>query len=432
MPTDNILLITMDDMRYDEMRYMPQTLKLIGGRNGIEFAWAFCDVPLCSPTRAGIYSGQLVRYHGIISNTTALGSTLYNNSTFKAIDNAGYRVGMIGKFFTDLIGSAVRPGFDFWRALQSVTAYGIYDADSYSVYDGTSTITPTQYQDHYLAGQGIDFIRGTEPWCLWYAPTSNHWPWQDPPNHTTEWAWKDFPFTQEASVADKPSWIQALPALTAQIITDTRIDQRHRLRELLAADDAIAAMVNTIVASGNADHTTILFHSDNGNMMGEHRITGGTLENTVTYKNMPYQASMHVPVLARIPGVPGPAKITAPVYAAQDIVKTMYARTGATALLSNQGGSSLANIAVNPSSFATRQLLGFRDGTGDALGIPSADVITDAQYRLTRYQGQSDPNKYELYDLIGDPDELTNQAYSGGTWLTLRNAMEASLNALLA
>jgi N-acetylglucosamine-6-sulfatase len=439
MPTDNILLITADDMRYDEMKYMPKTWALLGRTHGTEFTWAHCNIPLCSPTRAGIMTGQLSRYHNVLNNTNNLTSSTsvplgqYQQSTFVAIHNHGYRVGHIGKFFTDLAGNAVKPGFDFWRALQNITPYGIYDSESYAVFDGTSTVTHSDYQDHYLTGQAIDFIRGSEPWCLWYCPTSDHWPWQSPPNHTLEWQYKDFPLAIESDVSDKPSWIQGLPALSSAEIQYIYEDERNRLRELLALDDSIAAMVNTIEATGQMDHTTIIFHSDNGNMMGEHRIAGASPESTVINKNVPYMAATHVPLLCRGPLFAAGNVATSPVSLSVDIVATMLARTGATAILPNQGGSNLVNIAVNPSTFTARKLLGYRDAGGDGLGFPTADFITDIQYRLIRHQGQSDPDKYELYDLVNDPNEYVNQAYNAtGIWPALRSSMETSLNTLLA
>jgi N-acetylglucosamine-6-sulfatase len=427
----NFLIITADDMRADELRYMPNLRRFLLAQ-GTNFTAARCNVPLCSPTRAGIVTGQLSRYHAITTNADNPTTTQYNNSTFKALDNAGYRVGLVGKFITALAGVAVKPGFDFWRAIvgDGGSGYGIYEPLTYEIYDGTSTTQPGIYQDHYLAGQAIDFIRGSEPWCLWYCPTSPHWPWDSsPPNHQNEWASSDFPITFETDVSDKPAYIQALTAPDAAAQAGLVAEERFRLRELLALDDTVGALMATIQATGNASDTTVLFVSDNGNMLGEHRIYSTTPGARASLKNVLYEPSLRVPMVAVGPDFTRQT-CTVPVNH-QDMVATMHTLAGSTPLAANQAGTALHTIAATPGSYSTRQLLHYRNTAGDAQGYPTADAITTATRKLIRYQGQTGTDQYEMYDLDTDPNELTNVANGGGR-LTERNTLETALNALLA
>jgi N-acetylglucosamine-6-sulfatase len=423
----NFLVITMDDMRADEMRYMPNVRRLLCGR-GTTFTGCRANVPLCSPARTGIITGQYSKDHGCEDNGD---TTSWDDSVFETLGTAGYRVGGIGKMVTHLYGQTVKPGFDYWRALQTSTAYGIYDPDDFDIYDGTSTTNYTDiYQDHLLARFGIDFVTAdyTTPWCLWYCPTADHWPFSSPPNHADEWAYRDFPLDLESSVTDKPSWIQALTAVDADIEALLQADQRIRLRELLAADDAIGAMVNTIYATGQADDTTIMFTSDNGNMMGEHRLYYDTVDSAVTMKNAPYDPSMLVPLVAVGPGFTRQT-VTVPTLQ-QDITATMFDVANVSPVLTDQAGVSLVDVAASPSGYSSRELLHRRiQQVGDP--IPSADGITTATRKLWRYEGETGTDEFEMYDLDSDPNELTNVANDGGR-LTERNALEASLNALLA
>jgi len=423
---DNILLIMMDDMRYDELQYMTKTRELLGGQNGTEYTWCHCNTPLCSPTRAAIMTGQLSKHHTIVTNSMNT-APLYADSTFVAIGLQGYNVGLVGKFFTDLAAETMKAGFDYWRALKGETAYGIYDSVDYIITDGINNFFPDKYQDHYLTGQAVNFMRDTEPWCLWYCPTSNHWPWQDPPNHQDEYLFKDFTIPVETDRSDQPSFIQSLSNPTEEEKQFLIKDERARLRELQSADDSVAAFVNLIEATGMMDHTTIIFTSDNGNMMGEHGIFGRFADSTVINKNVPYSQAMRVPLLIRSPLFPKGEKVSVPTQHA-DIVTTMLARAGANAQRPNQAGSSLLNIAVNPAGFANRGLLGYRDTAGDGLTLPSADMWTTATHRLVRWQGQSPPNTYQLFDLIADPGENTNIAYSN---VGLRNSMETAMQTAL-
>lgn len=428
----NVLVILMDDMRYDELKYMPNTRRMLAGR-GTTFTQCRTNVPLCSPSRGAVYTGQLSKDSGLETNSDIPDTTQFNNSAFVPINTAGYRVGMVGKFFIAAVAGSVRPGFDTWRALVGDTGsgFGIYDTTGYEIYDGSSTIEPTSYQDHYFAGQAVDFIRGSEPWCLWYCPTSPHYPnFDGPPNHTTEWALSDFPITYETDVADKPSWIQALSAPSDEVKQQIQDEQRVRRQELLAADDAIGAMVATIDATGQSDDTTVIFTSDNGVALGEHRIYGNNALSRTGRKNLLYDVCMHVPLVCYGPGFDR-ATVTAPT-TLQDVTATMHDVTGTTALLSDQAGVSLVDIAADPTTYLSRQLLHFRDDAGSNDGFPNADAITTSTRKLIRHQGETGTDEFELYDLENDPNELTNRANDGGSWATELSTLETALDALLA
>ena len=59
----NILLIIADDMRYDQLQYMPNVRRLIADK-GRTFSQVRCNVPLCQPARVGLMTGQMSKYNG--------------------------------------------------------------------------------------------------------------------------------------------------------------------------------------------------------------------------------------------------------------------------------------------------------------------------------------------------------------------------------
>jgi N-acetylglucosamine-6-sulfatase len=430
----NLLIITTDDQRYDEMIYMPQTRKL--ARTGTQFTACRTNVPLCSPARAGIFSGQYSRYHAVLTNSNNPSTTITDNSVFVALHNAGYRTGMIGKFFAALLAHPVATGFDFWRTIagDGGSGYGIYEPTTYTIYDGSAAwpggvVSPGTYQEDYLKSQALTFVAGTQPWVLWYCPTNPHWPFVSPPSHKYEWLGRDWTTSLESDVTDKPSWIQALPAPSGADLIELQSEQRERLRELLAVDDTVAALAAAV--PGN---TTIIFTSDNGNMLGEHRLVGASGEEgagaIAGTKNILYDAAMRVPLFAVGANFPAKQIVTQPT-THQDITATMIDLGAATALLGNQAGVSLKTIAASPASYNSRQLLHYRDTSGDANAFPTADAITTMTRKLIRHQGKTGTDQFEMYDLDTDPGELVNVANVGGR-LTERNALETSLNTLLA
>jgi arylsulfatase A-like enzyme len=89
--------------------------------------------------------------------------------------------------------------------------------------------------------------------------------------------------------------VQVLPRLTADIIATTDDFYRKRLETLLAVDELVGGLIETLEASGALDNTYIFFTSDNGYHLGEHRI--------IKDKGAPYEESISMPLVVRGPGV---------------------------------------------------------------------------------------------------------------------------------
>ena len=98
----------------------------------------------------------------------------------------------------------------------------------------------------------------------------------------------------EADVDDKPAWVQALPGLTDDQIALLDDRYRRRLRSLLAVDEMVASLIETLDAAGALENTYIVFTSDNGYHLGEHGLPLG--------KQSPYDESLRVPLIVRGPG----------------------------------------------------------------------------------------------------------------------------------
>jgi N-acetylglucosamine-6-sulfatase len=60
-------------------------------------------------------------------------------------------------------------------------------------------------------------------------------------------------------------------------------------------DDLVETVVRTFTRLGQLDRTYLVYTSDNGFHMGEHRLLPG--------KNLPYEEDIRVPLVARGPGV---------------------------------------------------------------------------------------------------------------------------------
>ena len=112
----NVIVIVVDDLRFDEFGagghpYLetPNIDRL--AVEGAMFMNGFHAVPLCSPNRASIMTGQYPSRHGVIDNV-ARNRLSHQLQTFpQAMQAAGYETGFLGKW---PMGNdpTPRPGFD--------------------------------------------------------------------------------------------------------------------------------------------------------------------------------------------------------------------------------------------------------------------------------------------------------------------------------
>ncbi len=78
---------------------------------------------------------------------------------------------------------------------------------------------------------------------------------------------------------------------------------RKRIRSLQAVDRGVARLVHTLRVTKQLDNTYIVFASDNGFHLGQHRMPAG--------KQTPYETDIHVPLIVRGPGVRAGAHVDA-------------------------------------------------------------------------------------------------------------------------
>jgi hypothetical protein len=117
----DIIVVLVDDLRWDEFGIAghpyaetPNIDRL--GVEGAVFSNAFHAVPLCSPNRASLLTGQYPSRHGIIDNV-ARNLASHRLETFpQALQASGYETAFLGKWH---MGNdpTPRPGFDTWAAL---------------------------------------------------------------------------------------------------------------------------------------------------------------------------------------------------------------------------------------------------------------------------------------------------------------------------
>jgi N-acetylglucosamine-6-sulfatase len=317
----NIVFILADDMRKDDLQYMPNTKALLQS-TGMSFENAFVSNALCCPSRATILRGQYSHNTGVWSNsstdsssTTAGGWLVYQQNGNEAdnvatrLQAAGYRTGLFGKYLNGYDNTTYRPpGWDRWFGAFTLGTLHYFD---YDVNDqgtirhfGTSDLA---YSTDVISGQADAFISSSAsqgmPFFAYVAPLAPHDPSTPPPRDVHLYdgiQGPRLPSFNEANVSDKPSWIRQLSKLSSSQISTINKRQENRVESLQAVDDLVEGVVNTLKnpTSDGAiplDNTYIFFTSDNGFHHGEHRIP--------KQKWRPYEEDIHMPLLVRGPGV---------------------------------------------------------------------------------------------------------------------------------
>jgi arylsulfatase A-like enzyme len=149
--------------------------------------------------------------------------------------------------------------------------------------------------------------------------------------------------------------------------------------------------------------TYLVFASDNGYLLGDHRIRGG--------KVFPYEVSARVPLLIRGPDIPAGSVVNQTV-GLHDLAPTILAMTDH---VGANGGSTIdgANVLPmigHPGNRAGRPLV--LEAGPESINRPAYrfhGVVAMVDGVRWKYV-ERDTGKKELYNLGNDPSELTNLA----------------------
>ncbi len=406
----SILVIMTDDQRLDQMRVLSKTLALLGAK-GTTFDNSFVDVSLCCPSRSTFLTGQYAHNHGVLANGGPHGGYIHlDNSNTLAVwlQEAGYYTAHVGKYLNNYGADspAVPPGWSRWFGLIDPSTYRMY---GYTVSDGGRPVgyldSPRDYQTDVLAAKAEEILRSRagsdQPFFLTVAPTVPHLerlghrqtPPRPAPRHRGRFAREMLPVAasfNEGDVSDKPAHVRRLPPFTPERRALTTEIYRAELASLLAVDDLVERLVKTLEATGQLDRTVILFTSDNGFFLGEHRIPEG--------KYLPYEESIRVPLIIRGGGFPSGAH-AAQMVSNVDLAPTIVALTDVKARRV-MDGRPLLPLALDPKQGKGRTLL--IEGYGQGKGKPPFAAVRDPRWFYAEYKN----GDRELYDLQRDPAEL--------------------------
>jgi arylsulfatase A-like enzyme len=403
----NIVFILADDMRKDDLKYMPKTRSMLMNK-GMSFRNAYVSNPLCCPSRATTMRGQYAHNTGVwnMGGTSGGWQTyrtkgLERDNVATRLDAAGYRTALIGKYLNGYSGTTNKPpGWDRWFAHTGGTRYYNYkiNEDGSVRRFGSST---AGYETDVIADRAKTFIGASatagKPFFAYVAPKAPHSPNIPAPRDKQKFDNVKAPRPpsfNEQDVSDKPPWIRQLPRLSDA--KKGKIDNRaqKRAKTLQALDDLVAGIGGRLKDRGALSNTYIFFTSDNGFHMGEHRIPGR--------KGRPYEEDVNVPLLVRGPGVAAGHQAEK-LALNTDFLPTFTDLAGAHTPGYVDGRSLLPVLKGKATAWRSAVLLEARRTAGGSTP-PYSGIRTSSGRKYVKYAD----GKKELYYLGHDPHELRN------------------------
>lgn len=294
----NIIVIMLDDVNPMDGRFftkerMPATYNNIVSK-GINFINFYGETSLCCPGRVGFLTGQHSQNHKVVD----LDGTRFNPTVTIAteLQAKGYFTMLTGKYINNYKAipqsNAIPPGWNKFDAIYGNNgAYYNYqwiskkngptNKESSITYYGSS---PSDYSTDVIANTAVMRLKEApinKPIFAFITPYSIHGPKTVAPRYINSSkcanipSWKA-PNVWEEDVSDKSEYIRNLRNGNSE----NGYSLKTNCEVLLAVDDLVRRVKNTLEKQGRLQNTIFILTADNGFGFGEHRIPAKTTPYT--------------------------------------------------------------------------------------------------------------------------------------------------------
>ena len=408
----NILFVMTDDMKYDDFSRVGRFGRLLTER-GTSFTRAYHTNPLCCPSRVTALTGRYSHSHGVADNDNGpnggyegyLAHDLQWSTLPLWLKGAGYRTALFGKYlngYGEIAGKEAPKGFDaythrqrdeggdgvaqrFARALKGAPGVGLPGAED--------------PQLGAAAAEWVDANHDRAPLYLWLCLWSPHEPLGAAQQFEGTHADDRFPRPpsfDEEDVSDKPRWAREEARLSPDEEEQLLGVRRTRLDMLEGSAAGLERVLDAFSRAGELDDTYVVFTSDNGIQLGEHRLSH-------MEKSVPYEESARAPLVVSGPGIPQ-GQERDELVGNIDLAPTMAEWAGADA--PDADGRPLSPLLTDrpaPEEGAWRERL-LVENNGEDWMPGYAAVFEGDRFRYVEW----DTGERELYDLSSDPYQATN------------------------
>lgn len=407
----NIIFILTDDQRWDALGYSgnpiiqtPQMDELAS--QGTYFKNAIVTTPICSASRASIFSGLHERTHKYTFQTGSIRNEYMDESYPYLLREAGYHTGYYGKFGVNY--SEIDKLFDVIEDYDRNNSYPDYRGYYYKTL-GKDTVHLTRYTGQ----KALDFIENApsdKPFSLSLSFSAPHahdgaplqYFWQEDPGLLYQ------DMIMPGPELGKDKYFNQLPKPVRDGFNrlrwtwryDTPEKYQHSVkgyyRMLYGIDLEIAKIREKLKETGQDKNTVIILMGDNGYFLGERQIAG---------KWLLYDNSIRVPLIVYDPRVKEHYDIEEMALNI-DIPATMLDLAGVEIPESWQGKSLLPIVSGKEKSLNRDTIL--IEHLWEFDKIPPSEGVRTKKWKYFRYI--NDKSSEELYNLTKDPKESNNLA----------------------
>jgi arylsulfatase A-like enzyme len=312
----NILIVLADQWRAQAFGFAgdpnvrtPNFDRLAG--ESVRFMNAVSGMPVCSPTRASLLTGQRPLTHGVFLNDVPLRTNAVSIAT--VLKAAGYDTGFIGKWHIDgrgrsnFIPRERRQGFDYWKVLECTHDYtnSLYYADAPDKLKWPAYDAIAQTRD------ACGFIRRQASSGRPFALVLSWGPPHDP----------YFSAPEKYRARFDPARLVLRPNVPAGLEGETRKILAGYYAHCTVLDECMGELLQTLRDTGVGDDTVLVFSADHGDMLGSQGLFK---------KQKPFDESIRVPMLFRWPGGLGTgARQVDPPINSEDVMPTLLGLCGA-------------------------------------------------------------------------------------------------------
>jgi arylsulfatase A-like enzyme len=431
----NLLFLLVDQQRLDTLRVYGNNQIIAPNLNRLAeqsaaFSRYYVSQPVCTPSRGSLLTGLYPHTHGSVNNNVALNPSL--PVLVEMLQDKDYATAYFGKWH---LGDELCPqhGFQAFESIEDgyTTLSEKTCAREYSGYfrflagkglkpDGKNGLYTRDFANQvpkelskpaYLATQAAQFIERhqRQPWVMYVSFLDPHTPFHsvnDSLYNPTEMdVPKSFSVDPDVTELERTKTIRAeqLRARHSELATteSLREAKAHYWGKITLVDEMVGRILAKLEAQGLAENTLIVFTTDHGEMMGDHRLM---------YKSVMYEEAVKVPLLLRIPGLKGqPPRVHKPV-AQVDVVPTLLELMGQP-LPRHLQGFSWATFLLEGRELPDRNVM--LEWNGPPLPGQKSDpellrtIITPDGWKMNLAPGGIG----ELFHLASDPAEMVNLFY---------------------
>ena len=436
----NLLFVMADQQRADtlapESPCLTPNLDRLAAE-GVSFSRCYAANPICSPSRASLFTGMLPHTHGMVDCTHTVedyraeldDSLPFWTQVFQA---AGYRTGYYGKWHVErsdelerfgrhLVTSRFEKLGDSYRRLDhpdfSAHRQALGLAPKATAPPGSRFVNQAGYRDmllygvsdepvegtqeHFVASRGIEFLAEAaqdpeRPWLLFLSNEAPHEPYLPPRDYYERYDPRAIPRPASFGddLRDRPTIYRRLQAVWRDLSWDDFAEATACYYGYCSlVDDQLGRVIAKIEELGMWEDTIVVFTSDHGDLMGAHRLL---------LKGIPaFEEVYRVPLVISGPGLPRGK-------AAQNITSLLDVASTTTELALEQSfpahGRSLLPLLSGADEVAWEDEA-YAEMHGQRLSYTQR-VVWSGRYKYVFNAFDAD----ELYDLEADPHELKNLA----------------------